>query len=133
MTARHTLLLDALGSAFSAGAVLLFAADLAPLFGLGSPLVLDVVAMATLGYAGVVFHASRRRVVTSGALMGFAIANAMWVAGSAVLLAACWQQFAPLARLLVVAVALVVEVFATLQYRAAGAVRARRGDALAAA
>jgi hypothetical protein len=34
-----------------------------------------------------------------------------------------WPQLAPIGRALVVAVALVVELFALLQYRAAGAIR----------
>jgi hypothetical protein len=46
------------------------------------------------------------------------------VVGSAVVLVLFWTELAPLARLLVVAVALVVEVFATLQFRAAGRVMA---------
>ena len=46
----------------------------------------------------------------------------MWVAGSAVVLLLFWTQLAPIARLLVIAVAIVVDVFAMLQFRAAGRV-----------
>ena len=55
--------------------------------------------------------------------MAFAIVDALWVAGSAVVLLLFWGQLTPVARVLVIAVALAVEVFATLQYRAA-----RKGD-----
>jgi hypothetical protein len=40
-----------------------------------------------------------------------------------------WTQFTPLARVLVSAVALVVEVFAALQYRAAGPAKSRTLEA----
>ena len=53
--------------------------------------------------------------------MTFTVADAAWVVGSAVALALFWSEFTPLARALVIAVALAVEVLATLQYRAAGA------------
>jgi hypothetical protein len=40
-----------------------------------------------------------------------------------------WTQFTPPARVLVIAVALVVEVFAALQYRAAGPAKSRTLEA----
>jgi len=46
--------------------------------------------------------------------------DALWVAGSAVVLVLFWGQFAPVARLIVIAAAVVVDLFATLQFRAAG-------------
>ena len=58
-------------------------------------------------------------------LLAFTAADALWVAGSAVVLLLFWSQFTPLARTLVIVVALAVDVFATLQYRAAGTTRAR--------
>ena len=60
--------------------------------------------------------------------MAFAIVDALWVAGSAVVLLLFWGQLTPVARVLVIAVALAVEVFATLQYRAAGREIKRAGD-----
>lgn len=131
MTPRQTLLLDAAASALCALAVLVFGAQLAPLFGLDSARALDVTALATLGYAALAVRASRATVVRGRTLMTFAIANAVWVVASAVLLAVCWATFAPLARTLVFVVALVVEVFATLQYRAAASVRGSRDTGLA--
>jgi hypothetical protein len=52
--------------------------------------------------------------------MTFTIADGVWVMASALLLVLFWAQLAPLGRILVIAAALVVEVFATLQFRAAG-------------
>jgi hypothetical protein len=46
--------------------------------------------------------------------------NAVWVGASAMVLLLFWDQLAPVARPFVIAVALAVEVFATLQFRAAG-------------
>ena len=60
--------------------------------------------------------------VNRGTLLAFTIADGMWVAGSAVVLVLFWNQLAPLARVLVIAVAVVVDVFAMLQFRAAGRV-----------
>jgi hypothetical protein len=58
--------------------------------------------------------------VTRPALLFFAASDALWVALSAVVLVLFWQDLAPAARILAIAVAIVVEVFATLQFRAAG-------------
>ena len=69
--------------------------------------------------------AAWRDTVDRPTLMTFAIVDALWVAASAVVLLFFWGQFAPLARVLVIAVAVAVEVFATLQYRAAAALKAR--------
>ena len=49
------------------------------------------------------------------------IADALWVVFSAIVLMLFWSQFTVVGRVLVFAVACAVEVFATLQYRAAGA------------
>jgi hypothetical protein len=51
--------------------------------------------------------------------MFFTVADALWVGGSALVLLLFWAQLTPLARFLVAAVALVVELFATLLFRAA--------------
>ena len=58
--------------------------------------------------------------------MAFTVADGLWVVASAIVLLLFWGQLAAVARVLVIATALVVEVFATLQYRAAG--RASRGS-----
>ena len=66
--------------------------------------------------------AAQRRPVTRQALIAFTVADVLWVVASAIVLVLFWAQFAAVARWLVIAVALVVEVFATLQFRAAGRV-----------
>jgi hypothetical protein len=92
------------------------------LFGLDTPILLDVVAVGLLGYAGALAFAAHRQPVTRQALPAFTAADVFWVVASAIVLWLFWGQIAPVARLLVIAVALVVEVFATLQVRAAGGV-----------
>ena len=57
---------------------------------------------------------------TRQALLAFTVADALWVAASALVLLLFWAELAGVARFLVIAVALVVEVFATLQFLAAG-------------
>jgi hypothetical protein len=89
------------------------------LFGLGSPVLLDVLALGLLAYAGALALAAQRPPVSRQALIVFTAADAIWVAASAIVVVAFWTQLTPVARLLVIAVAVVVEVFATLQFRAA--------------
>jgi CHASE2 domain-containing sensor protein len=72
-----------------------------------------------LAYAGALAVVAVRRPVTRQALMAFTVADGLWVAASVVVLLLYWSQLAPVARFLVVAVGLAVEVFATLQFRAA--------------
>jgi len=55
---------------------------------------------------------------------GMLAESVLWVVASAIVLLWFWADFAAVARFLVIAVALVVEVFATLQFRAAGRVSA---------
>jgi hypothetical protein len=62
---------------------------------------------------------ARQPSVDRPVLLAFTIGDALWVAGSAVVLLFFWNQFTPAARVLVIAVALAVDVFAMLQYRAA--------------
>lgn len=123
MTPHRILQVNALSTAASALALLAARGILPPFLGLDGPLLLDVIAIGFLAYAGALAIAARQRPVSRRALMAFAIADAAWVAGSAVALLAFWPQLAPLGRILIIAVALVVEVFATLQFRAAGAVK----------
>jgi hypothetical protein len=123
MTPHRILQVNALSTAASAFALLATRGLLPRFFGLDGPLLLDVVAVAFLAYAGALALAARRRPVSRQALMAFAVADAAWVAASAVLLLVFWPQLAPFGRILIIAVALVVKVFATLQFRAAGAVK----------
>jgi len=126
MTSHRILQLNAASTAACGLAMLFARATLYPFFGLDTPALLDVLALGLLLYAGALAFAARRQPVTREVLMAFTVADGLWVVASAMVLLLFWGQLAAVARLLVIAVALVVEVFATLQYRAAG--RAPRGS-----
>jgi hypothetical protein len=125
MTPRQILSINASATAITAVAMLAVRSALAPLFGLGTPLLLDVTAVSFLIYAGVIALAAARRPVAREALLAFAAIDVAWVVFSAVVLLLFWSDLTPVARALVLVVALIVEVFATLQYRAAGGLRAQ--------
>jgi hypothetical protein len=126
MTPHRILQVNATATAASATGLLAARTVLFPLFGLASPLVIDIVAVSFLLYAAALVVTADARPVGRAALLAFAAADAAWVVASAVVLLLFWGQLAPFARLLIIAVALVVEVFATLQYRAAGVASRRR-------
>ena len=125
MTGRLILSINATATALTGIAMLATRGLLAPLFGLSTPFLLDVTAIAFVVLAGVLAVMASRRPVPREALLTFAALDAAWVAFSAVILVLFWPNLTPIARALVIAVALVVEVFATLEYRAAGGWRAR--------
>ena len=120
MTARQILLFNAVATAVSAVVMLATRDILAPLFGLGTPLLLDAVAIGFLAYAGVIAVAARSNPVSRGALLSFAAADAAWVVLSAAILLLFWADLTPIARTLIIAVALCCAVASTLQFRAAG-------------
>jgi hypothetical protein len=124
MTPHRILGLNALATAGCALGMLATRGTLYTLFGLETPVLLDVLAVGLLGYAGLLWLATRRP-ISRQTLMTFTAADALWVVASAMVLVLFWGQFDAIARLLVIAVALVVEVFATLQYFAAGRVGGR--------
>jgi hypothetical protein len=120
MTSHRILQLNAISTA-ACGVGMLAARGILPaLFGLDGPMLLDVLAVGLLLYAGLLAAAARQRPVTHRALIAFTVADVFWVVASALVLVWFWADFAAFARFLVIAVALVVEVFATLQFRAAG-------------
>ena len=123
MSAHRILQLNGFATALSAVGMLAARGILPPLFGLGSPAVLDVIAVGLLAYAVALFAAAARRPVSATTMMAFTAADAVWVVGSAIVLLLYWAQLAPIARFLVIAGALAVELFASLQYRAAGLIR----------
>jgi hypothetical protein len=90
------------------------------LFGLETSVFLDALAVGFLVYAGALTFAARRQPINRSTLMAFTIADALWVGVSAVVLLTFWSRFTPIAQVLIIATALIVEVFATLQFRAAG-------------
>jgi hypothetical protein len=120
MTSHRILQLNALATAACGVGMLATRGTLYGLFGLGRPFLLDVLAVGLLGYAAVLAVAARRRPITRQTLMAFTVGDAIWVGASAIVLLLFWGQLAPLARVLVIAVALGVEAFAMLQFRAAG-------------
>jgi hypothetical protein len=125
MTSNQILQLNALSTAASAVGMLAFRGTLYRLFGLDSPVVLDVIAMGLLIYAAALVVVARAPLVGRRALMAFTFADGLWVAASALVLLLFWNELAPLARILVIAAAVVVDVFAMLQFRAAGGLGGR--------
>lgn len=120
MTSHRILNLNALSTAACAVVMLVTRQSLYLLFGLDGPIVLDVVAVGLLAYAGALAVTARRRMVSREALLFFTVADILWVVASAAVLVLFWTQLAPIARVAIIAVAIVVECFATLQFRAAG-------------
>ena len=118
MTSHQILAVNASATAITAVAMLAGRSILAPLFGLSTPRLLDVTAVSFLIYAGVMALAATRRPVPREALLAFAAVDAAWVVFSGVILVLFWSPLTPIARVMVLVVAVVVEVFATLQFRA---------------
>ena len=116
MTPQRILKLNAFATAACAAGMLATRGALYPHFGLGTPQLLDAIAVGLLVYAGALLVAARREVVDRPTLLMFTLADAAWVVGSVVALTLFWSEFTPLARALVIAVALAVDVLATLQY-----------------
>ena len=117
MTSNQILQLNALSTAVSAAGMLAFRSTLYRLFGLDSPVFLDVVAIGLLIYAAALVVVARAPLVGRRALMAFTFADGLWVAASALVLLLFWNELTPLARLLVIGAAVVVDVFAMLQFR----------------
>ena len=119
MTSNRILQINATATAATGLAMLAGRGFLPPLFGLGSPLLLDAVAIFFLVYAAALFFFAARPHVERPALLAFAAADGAWVLGSAVILLMFWPQLTPIGRVLIIGVAIVVDTFAMLQYRAA--------------
>ena len=119
LTAHRAILIDA--AATTATAVLLLTARnlLYPYFGLTSPRLLDVAAVAFIAYAAIIALAARQPVVSRATLMTIVAANVGYVLASIAALLVFWPQLHVVGRVLIVAVALAVEAFAALQYVAA--------------
>jgi hypothetical protein len=119
MTSNRILQINAIATGATGLAMLAGRGFLPPLFGLGSPILLDLIAIFFLAYAAGLFYFGARPRVERPALLAFAAADGAWVVGSAVVLLMFWPQLTPIARVLIVGVAIVVDAFAMLQYRAA--------------
>lgn len=119
MTTRRTMFANASFCAASAVCMLAARPKLYPLFALDSAGLLTVIAGGLLFYAGALAVAARREAPDRRALLTAAALDAGWVLGTAIVLIAAWTQLAPAGRALLIAAALIVEVFATVQFRAA--------------
>jgi hypothetical protein len=119
MTSNRILQINATATAATGLAMLAARGFLPPLFGLGSPLLLDLIAIFFLVYAAALLFFAARPRVERPALLAFAAADGAWVVGSVVVLLMFWPQLTPIARVLIVGVAVVVDAFAMLQFRAA--------------
>ena len=120
MTPHRILQLNAASTAAFAIGLLATRNILPSFFGLDSPMLLDILAIALLAYAAALAIAAHRRPVARQTLLLFTAADVLWVVGSALVLLLFWGQLAGLARFLIITGALGVEVFATLQFREAG-------------
>jgi hypothetical protein len=120
MTAHRILQVNAVSTLACAIGLLATRGWLPAHFSLASAGWLDVIAVGLLAYAAALLAAAARRHVDRPTLLAFTAVDVLWVVGSAALLLLGWGSLSPLARLLVIGVALAVEVFATLQWRAAG-------------
>lgn len=123
MTTNRILQLNAVITAVSAVAMLAARPYLYPLFGLPSPLWLDVAAVVFIVYAIALVFAARQTVVPRAALWAFTIGDGTCCAVSLLLLVALWPDLAPMARALIAVTAVVVDGFAMAQYRAARSAR----------
>jgi hypothetical protein len=119
MTSNRILQINATATAATGLAMLAARGFLPPLFGLASPMLLDLVAIFFIVYAAALFFFAARPQVERTALLAFAAADGAWVVGSVVALLLFWPQLTPIARVLIIAVAVIVDAFAMLQFRAA--------------
>lgn len=118
MTARQTLLANATFTAASA-IVLIAARDvLYPLFALNSPTLLTSIGIVLVLYAATLGIEARREPPPRYVLMTAALLDAGWVIASGIVLLVAWPALSPAGRLLIIGAALIVELFAFLQFRA---------------
>lgn len=125
LTAHRTVLIDAIATAASGVLMLTARGILYPFFGLPSPMLLDIVAVTFIAYAAAIAVVAARPVISRAALMTIVGVNVASVVISVAILIAFWADFHPVGRVLIAAVALIVEAFATLQFAAARRTPAR--------
>lgn len=123
MTAHRILQLNAVTTAICAAAMLLARPFLYPLFGLASPMWLDVATVVFAVYAAALVFAARQRTVPRAALLTFTIGDGLCFAIGVVVLLVFWESLTPIARVLLAVSTLVVDGFAMAQYRAARTAR----------
>ena len=125
LTAHRTVLIDAIATAGSGVLMLAARGILYPFFGLTSSMLLDIVAVTFIAYAAAIAVVAARPVISRAALMTIVGVNVASVVASVAILIAFWADFHPVGRVLIAAVALIVEAFATLQFAAARRTPAR--------
>lgn len=118
MTARRTLLANASFTAVSAVVLIAAREALHPLFALSSPSLLTSIGLILLLYAGTLGIEARRQPPQRYALLTAAVLDVGWVVASIIVLLLAWPALSPGGRALIIAAALIVEVFALLQFRA---------------
>jgi hypothetical protein len=119
LNARHTVLIDAAATTATAIVMLATRELLYPYFGLSSSRLIDLTALAFLGYAAIIAGTAMRPAISRATLMTIAGANVAYVMASLIVLAMFWNHLHPVGRSVIAAVAVAVEAFATLQYMAA--------------
>jgi hypothetical protein len=117
MTARRALLANASFTGVSAVILIAAGGALYPLFALRSSSLLTTIGVVLLLYAGSLIIEARREPPQRYALVTAALLDAGWVVGSVIVLVIAWSTLAPAGRVLIIAAALVVEVFAFVQLR----------------
>ena len=119
MNAHRILQWNAVTTAISAAAMIIARPILYPLFGLSSPLWLDVATIVFVAYAAALLFVVRRPVVSRLELLAFTIGDGLCFAAGLVVLIVFWSNLAPLGRALIAITTMVVDGFAVAQYRAA--------------
>ena len=119
MTPHRLLQLNAVITAVSAAAMLAARPYLYPLFGLSSPLWLDVATVVFIAYAVALVAATSRSSVPRAALWAFTIGDGMCFALGLLILIAFWSELTPIARMLLAVTTIVVDGFSIAQFRAA--------------
>ena len=119
MTANRILQLNAVITAVCAAAMLAARPYLYPLFGLSSPMWLDVATVVFIVYAAALAAAASRTIVPRAALWAFTIGDGMCFVLGALILVAFWSEMTPIARVLLAITTIVVDGFSIAQFKAA--------------
>lgn len=114
--ARKVLFANVAFSAISALAMLVGAKPLAAFLGLGGPLPLLIVGAGLIPFGLMVFMAAREEPVSAEKVTQIAIADALWVVGSYVLIFGPWVGLTAQGKWAVGIVAEIVALFAILEY-----------------
>lgn len=120
---RRTLQGNGLFCGISGIVFIVGAGPITTFLGLSSPSILVVIGIGLLLYAASLFMAAARQTITRQTGFLYAIMDTVWVLGSIVLLLTNWVPFTAEGKWSIGLVALIVAVFAELQYYGAWRVR----------